>query len=223
MRDLAQRGERASRNRLFVVLLDGPRFPEEGWAHLPDVVPWSDALLIRHKGATPQELWDFARRVQAVVPHASLWIDGPLEVALAVEATGWHLPAQHLPASTMRQGWKGLLSAAAHTADEARRHQAADVLVWGHAFWTRSKPGAPPRTTLGDVIHQVQQPVIAIGGITPETVSHLSGVGLGGVVAADGVWLAASPEEAARRIRGTIDRPEWAGAQQKEGLPWNLL
>lgn len=202
---------------LLIGLLDIPRFPDSAWSLLPAVTSYTDALLLRHKLATPNQLWHVARRVRELVPDVPLWINGPLEVALATQADGWHLPAGQMAASLMRPHWDGLLSAAAHTAQEAHWHHGADVLVWGHAFRTRSKPGVPPRNGSDAVIVSTTKPVLAIGGINPTTVPQLSGQGLSGVVAADGIWMATNPIEAACQIRWSIDVPVWShGVQGKE-------
>ncbi len=193
----------------LIGLLDVPRFPHAAWALMPAVLSFADALLLRHKLATPNELFQVARRVRHMVPDTPLWINGPLEVALAIDAEGWHLPAGQMPASAVRAHWSRMLSAAAHTLEEARWHQGADILIWGHAFVTRSKPNTPPRHGLDTIIDGSVKPVAAIGGITPTTAPQLSGRGLQGVVVADGLWMAADPVNAAYRIRHAIDSPGW--------------
>ncbi len=195
---------------LLIGLVDVPRFPDSAWDLLPAIMPFVDALLLRHKLATPAELWRLARRVRQIIPDLPLWINGPLEVALAIEAEGWHLSGQQIAAPVLRSYWTGHLSAAVHTLQEARWHHGADVLVWGHAFRTRSKPDVRPRDGLDTIITATAEPVAAIGGITPTTVTQLTGKGLSGVVVADGLWMAADPIDAARCIRSAIDVPTWS-------------
>ncbi len=193
----------------IVALLDGPRFPEDAWAHLSPVSYEVDAVLVRDKTNGPQGLQHLGRRVRQLAPHVPLWINGPLEVALSVEAEGWHLPANQLPASDMRRWWMGTLSASAHTAEETNWHQGADLFIWGHAFLSRSKAEVPPRQTLGEVSRVARRPVLAIGGITPSTLPRLSGRRLSGIVVGDGIWLAADPVQAVRNMRAIMDAAHW--------------
>lgn len=177
---------------------------------LAGIAPFVDALLIRHKTVPPHLLWAEAKKVQQAVPGIPLWINGPLEVALSIGAAGWHLPADQIPAGILRTHWSGILSASAHTAEEVRWHHGADVFLWGHAFETRSKPGLLPRQGLEDVVARAGRRVLALGGITPQSVTQLGGLGLGGVVVADGVWMEPDPIGAAARIRQVLGTPSWS-------------
>ncbi len=194
---------------LFLVLLDGPRFHESNWDAVASVMSFADALVVRYPGTHSRGLWELALEVRHVASEAALWVDGPLEVALALGAEGWHLPSTQIPASLVRRHWTGRLSAAAHTPEEASWHHGADLLVWGHAFRTRSKPNVCPRQNLASVLLRSETPIVAIGGITRDTAPLLSGQGLRGVVVADGVWSTPDPVQAARQIRAAIDAPGW--------------
>ncbi len=176
---------------------------------MASVMPLADAILIRNPREHPRALWELGLAVRRVVPNTPLWVNGPLEVALTLEAEGWHLPSKQVPASLLKHHWPGILSASAHTPEEVSWHHQANILVWGHAFPTRSKPDAPPRNNLAAVRLKAGAPILAIGGITAHTAPLLSGQGLSGVVVADGVWEAREPVEAAQRIRAALDAPEW--------------
>jgi thiamine-phosphate diphosphorylase len=201
----------------LVVLLDRPRWAEASWSALSAVAREADALLLRDKESPPREFLAWVLRIKERVPDAALWVDGSLSVAMASEAAGLHLPAAHLAASTMRPFWPRWLSASAHDASEALWHHEADCLIWGHAFMTRSKPGLFPRQTLSEVVQAATRPVLAIGGINPENCCQLSGRGLSGVVASDGVWLSPDPAAAARRIREAVLAPSWRTGEGRMG------
>ncbi|MCY0879576.1 MAG: thiamine phosphate synthase [Firmicutes bacterium] len=195
----------------LVVLLDRPRLGPGYQAALPAVACMADALLLRDKEAAPREflVWALAIRERVGAGAVPLWVDGSLSVALASGAEGLHLPAAHLASGTMRAFWPRTLSAAVHDRAEAEWHRAADCLIWGHAFPTRSKPGLPPRQTLTEVQQVAACPILAIGGITADTCAQLAGRGLAGVVAGDGVWLQPDPARAAEAIRRTVLAPGW--------------
>lgn len=195
----------------LVLVLDRPRFPESMWSFLPELGDVADAVLVRDQEGSPRDLIRLAERVRTLAPQLPLWIHGRLEVALALDAEGLHLPANHLPADRMRAWWPGRLSASAHDGGEAWVHRGADVLIWGHTFVTRSKPGLTPRrtTALNEVQRVASCPILAIGGINSGNVARLAGWGLTGVAVADGIWCTANPAEAARHIRATIRNVGW--------------
>lgn len=193
----------------LVLLIDWSRFPASAWEWLPSLQGVADVLLIRVKGEPEATQMAAMERVRTLSPTATLWLNGALSVARAVAAQGLHLPAQAEAAQSMRRQWSGYLTASVHSAGEALRHQGADTLVWGHAFATRSKPDLAPRTTLQDVLGTARQPVLAIGGINPDTVGQLKGLGLAGVVVGDGVWCQDNPVDAAQYIKNIVARSEW--------------
>lgn len=194
---------------ILIGLLDVPRLPDSAWHVLPFMEAYTDALLLRYKPASPDQLWQVAERVRRIVPHMPLWINGPLEVAMAVHAEGWHLPAGQMAAEKARPHWPGLLTGSVHNLDEVKHHHGADLLIWGHAFHSRSKLGFLPRRGLDGIIAATTIPVLAIGGITATNISRLSHSHLRGVVVADGLWMATDPIAAAQALCRAMGQPPW--------------
>jgi thiazole tautomerase (transcriptional regulator TenI) len=82
----------------------------------------------------------------------------------------------------------------------------ADYLLFGAVFATTSKPGQAPAgvRVLADVARATPVPVLAVGGISSETVSQLEGTGCAGVAAIG--WFT-DGDEASRAER--INRVTW--------------
>ncbi len=188
------------------VLVDKPRFPDRAWMFLGDVARHVDGVLVRDQAGSPRDLLALGEHVRSLIGRIPLWVDGDLAVALALDAEGLHLPARHLPARQLRRYWPKLLSAAVHNLTEFADHRDADVLVWGHVFETRSKPGVAPRPRdgLAGILAAATGPVLAIGGITGETIGRLNGLCFDGVVVSDGIWSGANPVEAAENLARTV-------------------
>lgn len=198
---------------MLVALIDLPRFPESGWTVLPEVVPSVDAVLLRGKSLSPIALYEVGTRLRQTAPPVALWVSDRLDVALALGSAGLHLPADGLGPTRIRPFWSGTLSAAVHDGQEASKQLGADLWIWGHAFPTRSKPGAPARSRLAlqEVLALATCPVLAIGGIGVDNVSQLAGLGLRGVVVQDGIWLAPNPAAAALKLKQAVSDPRWQG------------
>lgn len=107
-----------------------------------------------------------------------LFINDRIDVALAVDADGVHLPGQGLPAHIARRfvGERLVLCAAAHSLAEARMlaRAGADAVTLSPIWPTPSKPplavdkGGVGPLGLGPLSQAVQQlsvPVFALGGI----------------------------------------------------------
>lgn len=151
-------------------------------------------------------------------------VNDRLDVALAVGAGGVHLREDSLPAAEVR----AVADRAAVDAGRLRigrsihrPRQAAtfardmvDYLVLGAVYATPSHPG---RASLGpgavaDAVRLASVPVLAIGGITPATVSSVVAEGAYGAVVLSGVWGAGHPSEAVNRYlevlcRESVDEP----------------
>src|SRR5690625_7890514 len=86
-----------------------------------------------------------------------------------------------------------LIGCSVHSVTEAidQEKAGADYLLYGHVFTTDSKKGSDPRgvESLRAVIEHVSIRVVAIGGITRETVSSVIQAGANGVAALTGILV----------------------------------
>ena len=117
-------------------------------------------------------------------------VNDRLDVALAAGAHGVHLRADSMPAARVRRVVPAgfLIGRSVHAAGQAQRVAAeggADYLIFGPVFATASKPGQSPAglQALASVVAATTLPVLAVGGITPETASGLAETGAAGAAA----------------------------------------
>jgi len=133
---------------------------------------------------------------------AATLINDRVDVALAAQAGGVHLPARGFAAARVRAAAPPgfLIGRSVHTEAEAIQAQAAggcDYLIFGSAFETASKaPGYPVAglDALARVCRSVDLPVVAVGGITLDRVPDVARAGAAGIAA---IRLFASGEESA--------------------------
>jgi thiamine-phosphate pyrophosphorylase len=122
-----------------------------------------------------------------------LFVNDRVDVAVAAQARGIHLPSAGLPIAVTREmvGPSMLIGRSTHGAAEALAAHAdgADYVFLGPIWETPSHPGAP-----GLGIPAIRQAsgarVIAIGGITPERIGPCLDAGAWGVAAISALWLA---------------------------------
>ena len=173
------------------------------------------ALQLREKDLDGRPLYELALRLREVCARAGapLLINDRIDVAIAANADGVHLPFNSVGASVARKllGPDRLIGVSTHSAPDvaaATREGAADFAVFGPVYESISKPGYAPRegaSNIGEVLRAGALPIYAIGGITPERASELMRQGdsharLAGVAAIGAILGAKSPADATRAM-----------------------
>jgi thiamine-phosphate pyrophosphorylase len=122
----------------------------------------------------------------------------------AVGADGVHLGAADASPRVARARLPGALIGVScgNQLERARTAQAdgASYVAFGRFFASRTKPEAPPAelSLLRAARGQLQVPVCAIGGLTPDNAAEVIAAGADMVAAVEGVFGAAEPGAAAR-------------------------
>lgn len=133
-------------------------------------------------------------------------INDSVEIALASGADGVHVGQEDMAAAKARAalGPDKIVGVSVHSVEEALSAQAdgADYLGVGAAFVSSTKTDAKPisRETIRAIIEAVEIPVVAIGGITAENISELSGCGLAGVAVVSALFAQPDVKSAAQRM-----------------------
>ena len=136
-----------------------------------------------------------------------LIINDNVSVALASNADGVHVGQSDMVASDVRAaiGPKKILGVTAKTVEQALSAQAAgaDYLGTGAFYVTDTKKDALPITheTVRAITAAVRIPVTGIGGITPENLDELQGLGLDGVALVSAIFSAPDIEQRCRELR----------------------
>lgn len=144
---------------------------------------------------------------------ARVTVHGDPAVSREADADGVHLPASGDAAAARRLlGKDALVGLSVHSAEEARNVDAAlvDYVIAGPVFLTESKPGYGPALGaegLAAIVQASSVPVIAIGGITPKTVTDCVRSGAAGIAVMGGVMRAADPGKEVRELLDAYPRP----------------
>ena len=167
-----------------------------------------DVVQLREKDLPAGELLKLALSLRRVTQgRAALIINDRLDVALAAQADGLHLPETSLSVADARAVAPPdlVLSKAVHDAPGAAASDAegADMLVLGTVFDTASKPGAAAGglELVSEVTRGVRAPVLAIGGISAANAASAIRAGASGVAVISAIMSAADPESAARELK----------------------
>ena len=167
----------------------------------------ADAVQLREKDLPRDELLSLARGLrEATRGRALLLVSGELDVALAAEADGVHLPEQAPYVERPREGFLAGRSVHSLEAARAAAGEGVDYLVAGPVYETRTHPGrVPAGLSLVEAVSAVGPPVLAIGGVTAGRVEGVVRAGASGVAVISAVLAAGDPRAAAGALRRVLD------------------
>jgi thiamine-phosphate pyrophosphorylase len=183
-----------------------------------DVLALAEAILaggarllqLRAKRATTRELIALARAVQERAQRAGalLILNDRADVARLV-GTGVHLGQDDLPPAAARAmlGPNTVIGFSTHNLaqlETAVRAGTADYLAFGPIFQTRSKADPAPELGLDMLAAarpQCPLPLVAIGGITADTITSVRRAGADAVAVIGAIAAAADPAAATRELR----------------------
>ncbi|MBI2149500.1 MAG: thiamine phosphate synthase [Acidobacteria bacterium] len=142
-----------------------------------------DMIQVREKDLPASKLFEWVCRIRDIAAGTitRVLVNDRLDVALAANVDGVHLPSDGLPPSRVRP-FVRVLGVSTHTVDEAlaAASAGADFVVFGPIFDT---PGKEPvgLDPLRKVVSAVKIPVVAIGGITKDRTQEILAAGAAGI------------------------------------------
>ena len=141
---------------------------------------------------------------------AQLFINSRIEIAMNVGADGLHLPGDSTSIEKVIEetNHRFIIGSSVHTLTEAKQRETegADFITYSPIYPTLSKPGYGPVVgveALRNVTEEINIPVFALGGITPERVSECLNAGAYGIAVMSGVM---SPENGAQQAKMYLQR-----------------
>lgn len=174
------------------------------WIHLRDHQA-GRAVFDRTARRVIRRLWDISETIGISV-NTQLDVAADLGVHLHLGRRG-----PSIDEARRRLGDDVLIGYSAHDVVEVQseRVAAADYIFFSPVYPTSSKPDHPGAgiPTLRDVCAAAQQPVMALGGITPERVAECREVGAYGVAVLSGIMEAAAPHATARAYLRALASP----------------
>ncbi len=169
------------------------------------------ALHLRLKEREARRLFDLASEHARRASETGGWcvVNGRVDVALASGAQAVQLGRGALPVPAARQllPARVAVGASVHTSEEAIRvaFEGADYLLLGTIFPSASHPGGP--TGGLPLVRQCRDavtPLVAVGGITVDTVADVVAAGARGVAVIGAVWRHPSPLDAALELSAEL-------------------
>ena len=164
---------------------------------------------LREKTASTKEFYQLALKVKEITSKydVSLLINDRIDIALAVDSDGVHIGQDDMPADIARKiiGKDKILGVSASTVAEAKKAEAdgADYIGSGAVFPTATKDDADSvsKLQLKEIVHSIDIPVVAIGGITLENAASLKDTGIAGFSVVSAIMSADNPREASQKLK----------------------
>ncbi|WP_333646304.1 thiamine phosphate synthase [Candidatus Binatus sp.] len=181
--------------------------------------PGTVALQLREKDLSARALYELALRLRAICTRAGapLIVNDRVDVAIAADADGVHLPFDSIGVSMARKllGPDRLIGVSSHSPPDvaAAAREGADFAVFGPVFDPLSKPATVPAcgpSGLNAACGAGAIPVFALGGITPDRTRELfasadPAARPAGVASIGAIFAADSPAIATAAMLSALD------------------
>ncbi|MDT3776589.1 thiamine phosphate synthase [Nitrospira sp. MA-1] len=163
----------------------------------------------RNKTGSMKQAYEAGRVLRNVAAKRDMTfiVNDRCDLALALEADGVHLGQADLPLLLARKvvGQKMLIGVSTHNPEQVRlaTEEGADYLGFGPIFSTRTKANHEPVVGiegLAGIRDLTPLPIIAIGGIVPDSVPALQAAGANGVAVASAILNASDRPKALARF-----------------------
>ena len=164
---------------------------------------------LREKTASTKDFYELALKVKEITSkyEVPLLINDRIDIAIAVDSEGVHIGQDDMPADIARKiiGDDKILGVSASTVDEAIKAEedGADYIGSGAVFPTATKDDADSvsKHELKEIVHSIDIPVVAIGGITLENADTLKDTGIAGSSVVSAIMSAEDPREASKKLK----------------------
>lgn len=173
------------------------------------------AVHLRARWISARRLYDIGLRLADWERESGCWaiVNDRVDVACAAGIGSVQLTSRSVPVADAVREWPALrIGASVHSVADAITAAESGALwcVAGSAFATSSHPGQAPAgpEALEEIARAVGIPVIAIGGVSPESVAQLLRAGVHGVATISGIWRAPDVGQAARHYLSAYDARE---------------
>jgi len=148
-----------------------------------------DWIQIREKDLSARELLALSRRAVELAASSKtlIFVNSRMDVALAAGAHGVHLPSHSPAPSEFKRCSKEMrVGVSCHNLEELQRAEGegADYVVLGPVFPPLSKNSVSSALGLerfGELAREVKIPVLALGGVTEESIPACMRAGAAGV------------------------------------------
>ncbi len=154
------------------------------------------AIQLREKDLNDTDLLRIALPISKLCKNyeAQLFINSNVKIAIDVGAAGLHLPDNDVSVQEVREKTQNnlMVACSTHSISTAKRRETegADFLTYSPIYKVRSKPTdnvAVGVVNLEKLVHHVNIPVFALGGITPTRVKECISAGASGVAVMSGI------------------------------------
>jgi thiamine-phosphate pyrophosphorylase len=169
-----------------------------------------DLLQLRVKHVSDRTFYELALAFREITVKfdTPLLINDRIDIMLAADADGVHIGRDDLPIETARRLTAGrILGYSANQPSHFRtgEHAQVDYFGTGPVFATQTKENTGPvlgLEGLRTLAQQTSTPVVAIGGITPETFPKVMNLqDVNGCCLISSIWNASNPAEEVKKLR----------------------
>jgi len=183
----------------LIAVTDDSHSTEELASKIIQIKDVVDYVHIRERNKTCNEIISLLTLLkEGKVKMEKIVINDRLDVALLTDITNVHLPGHGLPIKKVKEQFPTIqVGRSIHSLEEAKQaeKEKADYVLYGHCYETNCKNGKAPNgiNSLVDMKKNIQIPVYAIGGITPDRVNEIRQTKVDGIAVMSGIFSSNDP------------------------------
>ncbi|MBM7652302.1 thiamine phosphate synthase [Neobacillus cucumis] len=164
---------------------------------LIDIHPFITSIHLREKQKTAKELFQAVEMLSKAISLSKIIINDRVDVAHVSKVAGVQLAFHSLEAAIVKKTFPELrVGRSIHSYLEGKKalQDGTDYVLFGHVYPSQSKPGLTPKGIQELLrVTQLDIPIIAIGGITPENTQQVIQAGASGIAVMSGVLDSRDP------------------------------
>ena len=161
------------------------------------------AIQLREKDLDEKSLFELAEPISELCKRyqAHLFINTNLQVAIDVDVAGVHLPDNNTSVNEVREEANKdiLIGCSIHSIENAKKRETegADFITYSPIYPTYNRPGVGIEK-LKLLANEVDVPMFALGGITPDRVNECLAAGASGIAVMSGIIRPSGADEKAK-------------------------
>lgn len=183
-----------------------------------------DTILVREKDLDDHDFIHLCQAIQHAIRHTStrILLSGRTHLVAHLGAAGVHLPEKNRPPLSQvrtRLGADKLIGCSCHDAISARQcfQEGSHYITLSPLFATPSHPDTQPLglTTFSQILKNLQQPVLALGGINATNAPMAMAAGSHGIALIRGILDKRNPQTHAEKMASIVG--SYQSSQEKTG------
>jgi len=194
-------------NPVYVII--DPNFCKDPIGLVRKIADNADVIQLRWFGEERKSFLDLAGKMREIIEETPFIINSEIDIATAVNADGVHLEKSLDVKKAKKVLGEKIIGVSVSNPNNARKAEkrGASYIIAGAVYPTRTAKFPPIGImNLIRIVHSVDIPVYAAGGINTANIKEIIPTGVDGVAVMSSIYRSSNPEKTIDELRGCFVR-----------------